>query len=384
MYKLNLTDTWFHSNDRTEFKLDLSGDMCYTDLKLTGFGASNPKLANGNATTGRLNPVGGLYNLISVASLYMNDTLVDQVRQEDVITWMATLKGKRPDVKAEKTSFMDCSDVNVLLDPVDGIIDLAENQNTAGTVELGLVFPVLQSMMGVADCRLRVVIEYNKAAASVWRKAYQDVATWDVLRPILVSRHLLATNPEELKEKIMVVQAIKSQPVSFLSVERDYMNVASAAGGNVQLSKRIRLFEGKSLNGVFIQKSKQSDDTGVSGSVVRADKFNVIFNGARVLPYSGLDSPARQVGALLQKSEMLIPAGMIDTYTAVTQWYADAQNLLGSLAYSWVALPADKCNSLELDYQVSLTAADNYNVYLIGLVNKQLVRDGDKFDVVYA
>jgi hypothetical protein len=376
-------DPLYHSNSRTEFKVFGRDKVYLSKMRVSSFGVSaivNDALP---APIASFNIEGGVFSLIKQASLYFNDILVDQVKdvskvlsiQNNImssytasnIAYVKTCTGIVPEWDAENPTMLNVAPISHKL---------------LGLINLEFVFPVLRSTTFLPDIfEIRVVFEYESNKNLIFATPIPQNFT--VSEPKLIIDESM-----DMKENNKILNMPLSVQVPCILTER----VVVSASNNPQ-SIRLRAFDGMNLlrlvsNSVINNQPDELLCSSVS-NVINSEVINFMVNGAKLLPFRGLDHPQKkQYIACSSMGDYLAPFGSadnnligdaLDTFEDV---YSGRLVLAtsGKLAYTAVDIN-NRVN--RLDFEVSKQLAQTIYYYFYGMVFKYLVKKGDVVETGY-
>lgn len=166
-------------------------------------------------------------------------------------------------------------------------------------LELETEFDMLMKVGSISTALFRdfrVVIEFNQLNAALFNgDTYNAALTID--KPVLLIDEIL--DPETAKQAL----AIFAKPIVWDAVELDVGRVQQEITAGVkQYTVRIGGFDGKVVSKMVVAKkpSESVSDSLKSQCSVRqaGEVFQVLVNGSKLMPYSGVDAPNMALGML--------------------------------------------------------------------------------------
>ena len=383
-----------HSNQRTEWRLNQARG--YTNLRLAGLGA---------VTTGAgaqwCDPT-GVYGLFGRVALVNGSDVLDEV--QDAFTWLSFSQLRRGG--ADKDNGLDYSLYSQLsgssrsyaLDQIGGtrISHLSPRAGSAtqdasttfqGWIHVNALLGLL-SQLPILDTNvfpeLRLVVEWRSSPASaLFMGDASAVTSVTVLAPLLLA--------DTISDAEMPSQAAVPPAVTWnrLLLEKIMLPGGADPGGanTTTVDTRVRLLaaSGRMINRVVLLNVAKSLR---EGSVVAKDRLKgqgsdaleheviqLVADGQNVLPFSGVDTPARKLAQLWSSwGTMTQPMAsnlVISTSANGAIWSplfddADAGAAVGRQSFGGVTL-ARRVSELQLIHQRQLTSvryADNIQLNL--------------------
>jgi hypothetical protein len=374
-----ILDPTYHSNSRTEFKIFGRNRLLSSKMRVSSFGVSGVTIPI-PAPQASLNYEGGIKSLIKQASLYVNDILVDQVKDASKVLSIEQNVMSSYDANniASKTA---CTSIN----PAWNAFQYAELRNTPlshkllGHLSLESVFPLLKSLMFLPDCyEIRIVFEYETALNVVF--AAPRPTAFTVSEPKLIY--------DEIMEMEKMAEALRA-PVSiqFPCTLTERLIASNSVGHQ---SIRLRAFDNMSLGRLVMNAvigNASDDELCFSKSdVVAGEVINFRVNGATLIPFKGIDHPAKKLHiAASSMGDHLSPLGGADgnfVADAFDEVYVGGLDgaVLEKLAYTAVDVNT-RVN--RLDFELDKTLAQAVYYYIYGKVMKYFIKKGDMVETGY-
>jgi len=179
-----------------------------------------------------------------------------------------------------------------------------------------------------------------------------------------------------------ITKQLMSSNIVFQPIERDSVICANGVVASPQKkSYNLKGFNGKTVNKVLICKSSLD---GKTISMKNDDeKVNFIVNGRQILPYDGIDTPAKKV-AFLNDSW-----GVVNMLPGMNIPQYDASNAVGYTVpqvCDFIGLGiGDNIDDFQLEYTRTPSTANkaDMNLLVYGEVNKVLQANGGDYQISY-
>lgn len=375
----NILDPTYHSNSRTEFKIFGRNRLLSSKMRVSSFGVSNVTIPL-PAPQATFNYEGGIKSLIKQASLYINDILVDQVKDASKVLSIEQNVMSSYDANniASKTA---CTSIN----PAWDAFEYAELRNAPlqhkllGHLSLESVFPLLKSISLLPDCyEIRIVFEYETSIPVIF--AAPRPTAFTVSEPKLIY--------DEVMEMEKMAEAMKApMSVIFPCVLTERLIASNSVGHQ---SIRLRAFDNMNLVRLVMNAvigNTVDDELCFSKSdVVAGEQINFRVNGATLLPFKGLDHPAKKLfTAASSMQDHLSPLGGADgnfVADAFDEVYVGGLDgaVLQKLAYTAVDV---NTRVSRLDFELDKTLAQAVYYYIYGKVQKYFIKKGDVVETGY-
>jgi len=243
-----------------------------------------------------------------------------------------------------------------------------------GWLSLLDVFDYLKNSVYVSTnmfSHLRLVIEFYPV-----KTAEADATA--ILKPYLIVDEIVDEKAMESIEKELM-----TTPIVFKPIERDSALIPIALSGIQQsINLKLKGFNDKTLNRVLVCKSTA---TNVSLSI-NSEKVNFVVNGRQILPYDGIDTPAKRTMYL---NDSWGTVNMLPAQNNVIFDVAKKVTLSAALpqANDFVGLSInDNIREFELQYSRNTTIAGSIvalNLLVYGEVNKVFNPNGGDYKILY-
>jgi len=387
--KTVITQTTFHSNSRTEFRLASDRKVLSSQLRICNFGVGSVTKANAADPTPLYNLGTGIYGCIKQITLYAGSIILDELKDASRWLGMVNLAGQT-DAAWDLKQKLLCTGLNLRHDePIQSssLLELRpQSSKYLGMINLQSVFPMLSAvgdyLIDFSD--LRVVIEYNTDLAQIFQNQGVLPTGCTFNQPIFVHDEII----DEALAAQMLAKGSKSA-WQYLAIEREVVNInATVANAGDFNSLRLRSMDQKMINNLILQvlpAGAADAQLGYAYSVNMPqgdDKFNFVLNSKRLLPQNGFNTPARKAGAVAD----MFPAGMTvftlahdvpsSTGNVYSQLFdAKLQAMFNKLAFVNCDLK-DVVNQLDMEYSRKAIAAVNPAVQI--WVWSRVLKEGAK------
>lgn len=362
---------FFHTNARTEFRIDSSDKVVLANIRLCDFGLT-PAAGDANYAV-----TAGLYSIIRNIYLYSGSILIDQMRDCSKYMAIKNMRGSSADIYDLNQQLL-CSN-NVLDGDVIAHFEALSNK-LIGRVPLSQIFGLLRSTDTLNSWdTLRLVIEYNTNANDIFVNQGGRPAAWTVSTPLLAYDELVV---DEQGRDAMMKQG-KAVTLTYSQIERERWYVPQ---NSAYYSQRLRAFDDKTLTKVVIQTLENDVDDYLCKNyslAVLGEKIQLNVNGKKLLPYQGAFLQ-NQKTAMFHDSfgaHICFTGENQDTNTdgAVDNIYGDGQSngLLGQLSFFGCDV-LNKITNLDVEYARDTTVAGQtaeLEMWIFGEVNMYLKKE---------
>ena len=290
----------FHSNSRTEFRVNSDDKVISSKLRLCNFGVASFTAAAGGAPMYNLGS--GVYGCIKQITLYSGGVILDELKDASRWLGMMNLVGQTDSAWDVKQKML-CSGLNIRHDELIQLpsqLQLQVQQTKfLGRVLLQSIFPMLNSeelLVGFKE--LRVVIEYNTDVSQIFQATNQPT---NIVfnQPIMVYDEVVTESGANV-----LVSGDKSS-WEYLAIEREVINIpASAAGTPQTVSIRLRGSDQKQVSNMYLQVLPGGTADPQLGYAYSCnmptgdDRFNFILNSRRLIPQNGFNSASRKSASM--------------------------------------------------------------------------------------
>jgi hypothetical protein len=371
--RTNYLVPFFHTNTRTEFRVDSADKVVLSNMRLADFGVTLPA-GNSNYVV-----TAGVYSIIRNIYLYSGSVLIDQMRDCSKYMAIKNMRGSTADIYDLNQQLL-CSN-NVLVGEEIAQFEALSNK-LIGRVPLSQIFALLRSTDTLNSWdTLRLVIEYNTNPQEIFiQQVGGRPAVWTVNTPLLAYDELVV---DEAGRDAMMKQG-KAVTLTYSQIERERWYVPQNSS---YYSQRLRAFDDKTLTKVVIQTldvGEVDDYLGKNYSVaVLGEKIQLNVNGKKLLPYQGAFLQ-NQKTAMFHDSfgtHICYTGENTDTNTNgdVDTVYGDnqSQDLLGQLSFFGCDV-LNKITNLDVEYARDTTVAGQtaeLEMWIFGEVNMYCKKD---------
>lgn len=396
--KTVITQTTFHSNSRTEFRLHSDKKVLSSQLRICNFGVGTVTKVNNADPTPLYNLGTGIYGCIKQITLYSGSIILDELKDASRWLGLVNLAGQT-DAAWDLKQKLVCSGLSLRHDePIQSasLLELRpESSKYIGMINLQNVFPMLNAvgdyLIDFPD--LRVVIEYNTDLAQIFQDL-RAAGALNALRPASCTFNQPIMVHDELADEEMVAQMLSKGGQAawqYLAIEREVINIAEpAANAGDFNSIRLRSMDQKMVNNVVLQvlpAGAADPQLGYAYSVNMPqgdDKFNFVLNSKRLLPQNGFSTPARKAAAVADTFPLGlnvftlahdVPSSTNNVYGQLFD--ANLQALFNKLAFVNCDLK-DVVNQLDLEYsRVPIAQNPAVQIWVWSRVLKQGAKASD-------
>lgn len=378
----NILDPIYHSNSRTEFKVFGRGRVLSSKMRVSSFGVS--AVTTGlPAPQAQFNLEGGIMSLIKQASLYINDILVDQVK--DCSKVLSIERNVMSSVEARNVAkYVSCTGIVPEWEPYQNaeLRNAPLSHKLLGILQLDDVFPFLKALFLLPDCyEIRIVFEYETSVNTVF--STPRPLTFTVSEPKLIYDEVFTFEEGKTQQ-----DALKAPlAVKFPCTLTERLIASNAVG---QQSIRLRAFDGMNVSRLVLNAvtgNVVDDKLCLSKSdAIEGETINFMVNGAKLLPFNGMNHPQKKLYmTATSMGDHLSPFGSADgnvVADAFDNCYTGGLDnaVLEKLAYTAV----DVNNRVNrLDFEISKTLAQPVYYYVYGKVMKYFIKKGDSVETGY-
>lgn len=372
--KTHILDPVYFSQQRAKFSIP-KNKVFMTNMRLINVGYVAP-----NANT-KIGYPAGLWG--QIRNIYLLDGGTDIDKLYDVGPIMSFKVSNNPnDVNVSKNNTLNKAPVGYISEK-----DKPQNQDHGTVIVNGKVLSDSKGWLSLLD-----VFDYLKKTGFISTTMYQDLQlviefanplpeanATGVIKPALVVDEIVNES-----QVVKINKELMGTDVVFKAIERDSVGLPLATK-DVKQRKTYNLkgFDGKTLNRVLICKS--SLDGKQVAMKNEGEKVNFIVNGRQILPYDGIDAPAKKV-ALLTGSwggVNLLPGFNIPLFadTNAVRYTATPLDFIGLNI-------KDKIDDLQFNYERTPSASnvaivDAMNLLVYGEVDKVIQPNGGNYVVSY-
>lgn len=406
--KTHIIDPVSSSNSRTELRLD-SGNIYGSNFRITDFGSI---LSSGHQ---RYVGLGGITSLIKNIYLMDGNQVLDQLQNTHEFLAIKHLKRSNED----NASLMRMAEKTALG------FELREDGTLQENLQINTVVPIPQGYRGevtddpddtalgwlsLKECfgfleassyvdtdlfpNLRVIIEWRSDIANCVM-GDQSGVTGDIQHPVLIVDELMD------QQKIAEMRANKGSEILYMGweLERFFVNqVATDTKQNLNVNSRA--YDNKFLDQIYyinyqpdmLNNNGQNIVKGEHSKAYRLEKLQLSVNGKNLLPFDGVNSPARKLAYMVDLGDtnqnLFTNEYSRDTNgdAQTTGIDTDSANYRQNVSYGQLVV-AQRINNLQVQYErYGMYGGESpaFELHIFGRVARKLVHQGGTYKVFYA
>ena len=249
------------------------------------------------------------------------------------------------------------------------IKNLADNRNIVTSdesttprawLDLKVVLPFLSAtpyLLGSEMQNLRLVIEFNQSNVDDILAGNYSGAALKILRPSII-----------IDEIIQAKGPLKNPNIQYINLDSERVVVQAMGTDDTlqQVNQRLRGFDAKTVHRMLIVNKDTRTNTPLcrkfASHAMYKERFQFILDGMKLLPYQGVNSPAKKLAMLTSAwGGHLSPAGChayrMDNLTAALK----DTDLAGNFSYGGMMIGQD-IDELQLEYQREAYPQNSINI----------------------